>query len=73
VAVVVKIVPGTGHVDDDAIFVGALLVSEGGQGAEQQAADVGENGGATRGDAALLEGEGEVPELGVDVGGGFVR
>ncbi len=34
--------------------------------------DVGEDGGAARGDAALLEGEGEVPEVGVDVGGGFL-
>lgn len=33
--------------------------------------NVGEDGGAARGDAALLEGEGEIPELGVDVGGRF--
>ena len=33
--------------------------------------DVGEDGGAAWGDAALLEGEGKVPELGVEVGGGF--
>ncbi len=33
--------------------------------------NVGEDGGAARGDAALLEGEREVPEKSVDVGGGF--
>ncbi len=34
--------------------------------------DVGEDGGAAWGDAALLEGKREVPEVGVDVGGGFL-
>ncbi len=34
--------------------------------------DVGEDGGAAWRDAALLEGEGEIPEVGWDVGGGFL-
>ncbi len=44
---------------------------DGGQSPEQEAVDVGEGGGAAGGDAALLEGEREVPEKSVDVGGGF--
>jgi hypothetical protein len=47
------------------------LFFDGGEGAEEEAVDVGQDGGATRGDAALLEGEGEIPEMGMDVGGGF--
>jgi hypothetical protein len=42
-----------------------------GEGAEEEAGDVGKDGGAARGDAALLESEGEVPEVGVEVGRGF--
>ncbi len=56
-----------GHVD----AFGRFLFVDGREGAEQQAVDVGEDGGAAWGDAALLEGEGEIPELGVNVGGGF--
>jgi hypothetical protein len=48
------------------------LFVDGGEGAKQEAVDVGEDGGTAWGDAALLEGEGEVPEMGVDVRGGFL-
>jgi hypothetical protein len=48
-----------------------VLFVDDGEGAEEQAVDVGEDGGAAWSDAALLEGEGEVPELSVDVSGGF--
>ena len=61
-----------GHVDDDAMVGGVWRFCEGGKGAEEEAVDVGEDGGATRGDAALLEEEREVPEKGVDVRGGFL-
>jgi hypothetical protein len=54
-----------------AVVVGVFLFFDGGEGAEKQAVDVGENGGAAQGDAALLEGEREIPEVGADVGGGF--
>ena len=62
-----------GDVDDDALFVRVGLFVDGGEGAEQKAVDVGEDGGAARRDAALLEGVREIPELGVDVRGGFLR
>ncbi len=63
---------GAGDIDDDFLWSGVLLLAYGGEGAEQEAVDVGEDGGAARGDAALLEGEGEIPEVGVYVGGGFL-
>jgi hypothetical protein len=40
---------------DDEVVVGNLFV-DGGDGAEQEAVDVGEDSGAAWGDAALLEG-----------------
>jgi hypothetical protein len=42
-----------GHVDTGGVAGGVLFI-DGGEGAEQEAADVGEDGGAARGDAALL-------------------
>jgi hypothetical protein len=68
---VVIVALGAGDVDNDFLRLGSGLLFDGGEGAEEEAVDVGEDGGAARGDAALLEGEGEVPEMGVDVGGGF--
>ena len=68
-----RIKEGTRHVDYDVAVLGRFVRVECEEGAEQEAADVGEDGGATRGDAALLEGVREIPELGVDVGGGFLR
>ena len=63
---------GTGCVGDvEAVVVGRFLLVEGGKGAEQEAVNVGQHGGAAWGDAALLEGEGEIPEKSVDVRGGF--
>jgi hypothetical protein len=57
------------HVDDDfAVFRFGVLF-DGGEGAKQEAVDVSEDDGASGGDAALLEGEGEIPEVGVDVFG----
>lgn len=76
----------TGHVDDNAGFtaragrashveafvvVAGFLFGDSGECAKEEAVDVGEDGGTAWGDAALLEGEGEVPELGVDIGGRF--
>ena len=44
---------------------------DGGECTEQKAIDVGQYGGTAWGDAALLEGEGKIPQESVDVGGGF--
>jgi hypothetical protein len=72
VGIVVEVALGARDVDDDARFAGVFLFVDSGEGAEEEAVDVGEDGGAARGDAALLEDEGEVPEVGVDVGGRFI-
>jgi hypothetical protein len=58
------------RVDDGDFVVARFLFGDGGEGTEKEAADVGEDGGAARGDAALLE-EGEIRELEMDVRGGF--
>jgi hypothetical protein len=66
---VVLVVVRARHVDDDfAVFRFGVLF-DGGEGAEQEAVDVGEDDGASWGDAALLEGQGEIPKVGVDVFG----
>jgi hypothetical protein len=57
-----------GHVD----AFGRFVFVDGREGAEQEAVDVGEDGGAARRDAALLERQVEVPQLSVNVGCGFV-
>ena len=67
-----EVADGAGDIDDDFLWSGVFLFAYRGEGAEQQAVDVGQDGGAAWGDAALLEGEGKVPEVGVDVGGGFL-
>jgi hypothetical protein len=71
VRVIWNVVKRTRHVDDDFAIRGAGLFVDRGKRAEQQAVNVGQDGGAARRDTALLEGEREIPEVGVDVGGGF--
>lgn len=56
VGIVVEVALGAGDVDDDAWFAGVFLFVDSGEGAEEEAVDVGEDGGAAWGDAALLEG-----------------
>ena len=63
---------GAGDIDDDFLWSGVFLLAHRGEGAEEEAADVGEDGGAAWGDAALLKSKREVREVGVDVGGGFL-
>jgi hypothetical protein len=53
------------------VVAGGLLFFDGGECTEQKAIDVGQYGGTAWGDAALLEGEGKIPQESVDVGGGF--
>ncbi len=56
--------------DADILVVVAGLVLDGGKGAEEEARDIGDGGGASRGDAVLGE-EGQEPgEDPVDFGGG---
>jgi hypothetical protein len=60
---------GAGHVPNDCGVVVARLVLDGGEGAEEQAGGVGDDGGATGGDAVLGEEDQELGENLVDVGG----
>ncbi len=66
-----------GNVDDvggrGGVVVGFRMefLFDGGEGAEQQAVDVGEDGGASRGDAVLGEQQEELGEDLVDVRGGL--
>jgi hypothetical protein len=75
---------GAGDVDGDVVVVrtrsagevesfavGELRLFDGWKSAEKEAADVGKDGSAPRRDAALLKSQGEIPELGADIGGGF--
>lgn len=51
------------------VVVAGFLLGDGGEGAEEEAADVSQDRGASGRDAALLEEQGEIPELGMDGGG----
>ena len=52
--------------------IALVLEFDGGECAEEEIAGVDQDGGAARGDAALLEDERKVPEQGVDVRRRFV-
>ena len=43
-----EVADGAGDIDDDFLWSGVLLLAYGGEGAEQEAVDVGEDGGAAR-------------------------
>jgi hypothetical protein len=59
-----SITVGTGHVTDDGCV--AIFLGHGREGAEDEAIDVGDDGGATRGDAAFGEQIVEIAERFVD-------
>ncbi len=64
---------GTRHVDDNPriLAVGIGFVGDGGEGAEEQVADVGKDGGAACGDAILREKAEEIGKDLVEVGSGL--
>ena len=59
-----------GHVEDDRGGLGVFLSGDGGEGAEELVGDVGEDGGAARGDFVLREEEEQAGEEVVDLSGG---
>ena len=61
---------GTWRVEDDGVFFATFLFVDGGEGAEELAGDVGEDGRATGGDFVLGEEEEQAGEEVVDLGGG---
>ena len=59
---------GAREIEDE---LGRTLRLDGGEGAEEEIADVSKDSGATRGDAVLDQQQGEDAQEGVDLGGGL--
>ena len=53
------------------LFCSFFLLADGGEGAKQYLAEVGQDGGAARGDAVLNQEDGDLGEEGVNAGGGL--